>query len=319
VPFAFHFLLLHLHLHGQTGRNDTTKPTVYYTDDNGSPCHMDNSISFQRVIDRQDRTPVEGRFNYWNHRSTPWIQEYPHYYRTRTRRKPTTCLVGQPPLRLHPAGHDDETPRKTPRRRQTSHPDFASHLDIQDYSHQDYQPSTLTTDYLARPTNGNSFTGVSHLATNIGLLPLPFLYNPVLSVVLRVDAKHLGNQTTPVCQYHGSIITCTSNSVCVFIVFAIYPKLLNLLLCCLYSTGISPLYFQTIPPWPVPRLSSPLSSRLVRRVVPTLVRSLLLLSLSLQDIPPERSTVRSMSLLLLSLLRLLLRTTCSQDVRLPVL
>ena len=163
-------ILLHLHLHDQTGRNDTTKPTVYYTDDNGSPCHMDNSISFQRVIDRQDRTPVEGRFNYWNHRSTPWIQEYPHYYRTRTRRKPTTCLVGQPPLRLHPAGHDDETPRKTPRRRQTSHPDFASHLDIQDYSHQDYQPSTLTTNYLARPTNGNSFTGVSHLATNSTIL-----------------------------------------------------------------------------------------------------------------------------------------------------
>ena len=81
-----------------------------------------------------------------------------------------------------------------------------------------------------------------------------------------------------------------------------------------------PLYFQTFPPWPLPRPPRPrLSSRLARRVTPperplipertsvrTTVRSLLLLSLSvLQDV---RST-RRMSLLLL--------LTCSQDARLP--
>jgi len=108
------------------------------------------------------------------------------------------------------------------------------------------------------------------------------------------------------------VFSCTSNSVsCVFIVFAIYPKLLNFtLLPCLFHRNIHPpLYFQTIPPWPLPRPSSPLrrrrlSSRLARRVVPerllvlertsvrTTVRLLLFLSLLLQD-------VRSMSLLLL--------------------
>ena len=50
-----------------TGRNDdTTKPTVYYTDDNGTPATW-TLVLFQQAIDRQDRTPAEGRFSSWNH------------------------------------------------------------------------------------------------------------------------------------------------------------------------------------------------------------------------------------------------------------
>jgi len=86
------------------------------------------------------------------------------------------------------------------------------------YSTQSYSPATY---------------GISHLATNSSLLPLRFMYNPVLSVVLLSMRSHW--QTMPVSWKY-----CTSNSVCVFIVFAIYPKLLNLLICCLYSTGITP-------------------------------------------------------------------------------
>ena len=63
-----------------------------------------------------------------------------------------TCLVGHPPIEATPA------PAEEPRRRDTSQDTsqeivFASHLDIQDYSHQDYQPPTLTTDYLLGKTN----------------------------------------------------------------------------------------------------------------------------------------------------------------------
>ena len=87
-----------------------------------------------------------------------------------------------------------------------------------------------------------------------------------------IDAKHLATVSMPAIM---EVFSCTSNSVCVFIVFAIYPKLLNFtLLPCLFHRNIHPpLYFQTIPPWPLPRPSSPLrrrrlSSRLARRVVP---------------------------------------------------
>jgi len=97
--------------------------------------------------------------------------------RTRTRRT-TTCLVGTPSIEATPAGTTtNHGSQPTPRRRLRIAPSHRT-------GHQDYQPPTLTTDYLARPaTNGNSFTSLSHLATNSSLLPLPFMYNPVLSVV----------------------------------------------------------------------------------------------------------------------------------------
>jgi len=197
-------------------------------------------------------------------------------------------------LRLlpHPAGHtNDATPRTTPRRRQTSHLTWTSRTTpvIKTTNHlPDDQPPTLTTDYyLARLPNGNpsptptSNPTVYPIWQPTRLLPLLFMYNTVPSVVPTIQCEAtVGNQTTPVCQYHhGSIVLRIQF---VFIVFAIYPKLLNLLLCCLYSTGISPLNFQTIPPWPLPRPR--LSSRLVRRVVPERP------SLLLQDVSPERRT-----------------------------
>ena len=107
--------------------------------------------------------------------NTAWYTGILH--RTRTRRT-TTCLVGTPSIEATPAGTTtNHGSQPTPRRRLRIAPSHRT-------GHQDYQPPTLTTDYLARPaTNGNSFTSLSHLATNSSLLPLPFMYNPVLSVV----------------------------------------------------------------------------------------------------------------------------------------
>jgi len=56
-------------------------------------------VLFQQAIDRQDRTPAEGRFSSWNHWRHSLHRTLSHY-RTRTR-PTTTCLVGTPPLRLH--------------------------------------------------------------------------------------------------------------------------------------------------------------------------------------------------------------------------
>jgi len=69
------------------------------TDDNGTPITW-TLVLFQQAIDRQDRTLQSRRTLqlYWNHWSTPWIQEYPHYYRTRTHRTSMTCLVGTPSI-----------------------------------------------------------------------------------------------------------------------------------------------------------------------------------------------------------------------------
>jgi len=97
----------------------------------------------------------------------------------------TTCLVGHTPLRLLLLlllRNDDKPTRKLATNLAGAFASEPSHrTGHRDYTgHQDYQPPTLTTDYFARPTNGNrSLTGISHLVTNIGLFPLPFMYNPV--------------------------------------------------------------------------------------------------------------------------------------------
>ena len=129
--------------------------------------------------------------------------------------------------------------------------DFASSLriapDIQDYTgHQDYQPPTLTTDdyYLARSTKWEPIYlpitsyGIPHLATNRTILPfgLPlrrFMYHTVPSVV----ASYYRCER---CQYHGSIVLRIQS---VFIVFAIYPKLLNLFYFVARNNTHPPLYF----------------------------------------------------------------------------
>ena len=140
-----------------------------------------------------------------------------------------------------PKGSSQDTSQRT------SHLVFASHLDIQDYSHQDYRTSrtTLTTDYyLARSTKWEPIYlpitsyGIPHLATNRTILPfgLPlrrFMYHTVPSVV----ASYYRCER---CQYHGSIVLRIQS---VFIVFAIYPKLLNLFYFVARNNTHPPLYF----------------------------------------------------------------------------
>ena len=83
-------------------------------------------------------------------------------------------------------------------------------LPWQDYQMGTYQP--ITSSY-----------SIPHLATN-RTMPQPFMYNSVHSVVhVRIDAKPLATKLYR-CQYHESIITCTSNSVCVFIVLQYTPN-----------------------------------------------------------------------------------------------
>jgi len=58
---------------------------------------MDFGLVFQQAIDRQDRTQVEGRFNYWNHWRYTLHRTLSHN-RTRTHRTSMTCLVGNPSI-----------------------------------------------------------------------------------------------------------------------------------------------------------------------------------------------------------------------------
>jgi len=116
---------------------------------------------------------------------------------------------------------------------------FASHLDIQDYSHQDYQPPTLTTDYLARPTK---WEPISHSVTsNRSFASTTFMYTPVPSVVPISMRSSLA--TIDDASIMEVSLLYFSHSVCVFIVFCNIPQTTEYLLlysCCLYSTGIHP-------------------------------------------------------------------------------
>jgi len=57
------------------------QPTVYSYRRQWNPCHMDYGLVFQQAIDRQDRTPAEGRFSYWNYMETS-LQPVPQEYST---------------------------------------------------------------------------------------------------------------------------------------------------------------------------------------------------------------------------------------------
>ena len=140
--------------------------------------------------------------------------------------------------------------RKTPRRRQTSHQVFASHLDIQDYTgHQDH-----INHRILRKTNQMG----THLLRLHQILPyIPFgnqldysstwsfhclrpMYTPVLSVVRHRREANLATKYTGL-PVSWKYLLYFSHSVCIHcFFFAIYPKLLNIPFnsVALYSTGI---------------------------------------------------------------------------------
>ena len=176
---------------------------------------------------------------YWNYTGdimTAWYTGILH--RTRTRRK-MKCLVGTPPLRLPlllllPERRDHLAQRHLAGDRLRIAIAFASHRSSStNHLPDDQQPPTLTTDYfLARPTNGNSLLLHQYIPFGNHQHPgihstwsfhcLQFMYTPVLSVV-QYRCEAAWQPSMPVTWKYS-----TSNSVCVFIVFAIYPKLLNI-------------------------------------------------------------------------------------------
>ena len=141
-------------------------------DDNGTPATWTFGLVFQQAIDRQDRTLLQSRRTlqlYWNHRRYTLNRNPP----TTTGQglvATTTCLVGYTPLRLH-------TLQDTPTRHHLANRHLAGdRLRIEPSHHTpvikttnhlpDDPPPTLTTDHsttdysMARPTNGNNFTGI---------------------------------------------------------------------------------------------------------------------------------------------------------------
>ena len=99
VPLAFPYN--HTHNYNVKPKG-TTLPSLQpiFIDNNGTPATW-TLISFQRVIDRQDRTLQSRRTLqlYWNYTgdiTTAWYTGILH--RTRTHRTSMTCLVGTPPL-----------------------------------------------------------------------------------------------------------------------------------------------------------------------------------------------------------------------------
>ena len=183
---------------------------------------------FQQAIDRQDRTLQSRRTLqlYWNH----W--RYSLYHRN----TPTTgqgliapamtCLVGLHSIEAtHPAGHNNETPRTTPRRRkQTSHCDS---LRIAP-GHSRLDPRLPTTDINHRLLGMGTVSPVYPIWQSTGLffgllLPLPFMYT---SVHLVVHANR--------CEALGNCIVASIKKVFVFslysLFYAIYPKTTETLL-----------------------------------------------------------------------------------------
>jgi len=160
---------------------------------------------FQQAIDRQDRTQVEGRFNYWNYRR----YHYSLKYRNTPPDKDSSNVDDMPcrhttPLRLHTL-QDTISQRHLAGDRLRIAIAFALHLDIQDYSHQDYRTSRTTNHHINHRLLGKttewepisytyiSLSGIPHLATNPSTWSfhcLRFMYNPVLLVVLLSMRSH---------------------------------------------------------------------------------------------------------------------------------
>jgi len=78
VPFAFPSPT-------PTPRQSERTTSLQSNNDNGTPATW-TLVLFQQAIDRQDRTPAEGRFSSWNHWRHSLHRTLSHYNRTRTRR-----------------------------------------------------------------------------------------------------------------------------------------------------------------------------------------------------------------------------------------
>ena len=134
----------HLLLQPRRNRKEQRSLKSILIDDNGTPATWTFGLVFQQAIDRQDRTLQSRRTLqlYWNYTGdiiTAWYTGILH--RTRTR-----CNDDMPCCWLHSIeGYINL--QDTPSRHLARHlagTDFASHLDIQDYSHQDYRTSRTT-------------------------------------------------------------------------------------------------------------------------------------------------------------------------------
>jgi len=232
VPF--HLLLLQLNPSSQPEGTTTLPSLQSTTDDNGTPATWTLGLVFQQAIDRQDRTPAEGRFSYWNYTGdiiTAWYTGILH--RTRTRcNDDMPCR--HPPLRLVHTLQDTTTPRRTT--------DFASPLVFASH-----RSSTLpaTTGYFARPTNGNrTFTGIRPIWQPILPLGLSTAHyeDSCTTQYFRwynIDAKPLATKHR--CQYHESIMIQFMYSL-----FLQYTKLLNL-----FSSTLLPYIPQEYTPTPL--------------------------------------------------------------------
>jgi len=104
-------------------------------------------LSSSKPLTGRTGLQAEGRFSfYWNH----WRYSLNRNTPTTTGQglvATTTCLVGYTPLRLQTLQDTQERDTSHDTSQETdfaSHLVFASHLDIQDYSHQDYRTSRTT-------------------------------------------------------------------------------------------------------------------------------------------------------------------------------
>jgi len=227
-----------------TGRTDDKPTTVSLrTDDNGTPATW-TLVLFQQAIDRQDRTPVEGRFSYWNYWRYNSLNRNLSHYRTRTRRK-TTCLVGHPSIEATPAPADEQ---------QRVNPEGSSLLAgdrLRIAPSLRIAPGHSKLQQSSRLHPGLPTTDINHRLLGMGIVsPVYPIWQPTglffgLSTAIHVQPSTLGgpnrceatgNQTTPVCQQSHGSISCTSNSVCVFIVFCNIPQTTESLL--LYSVAL---------------------------------------------------------------------------------
>ena len=207
---------------------------------------MDFGLVFQQAIDRQDRTlQTEGRFSLLELHgdiTTAWYTGILH--RTRTRCK-TTCLVGHHSIEATSCNRNDETISQ-PTSQETDFDSFASRTPL---TPTPVNPSPKYWTPTLTPIDTTPYIGRKHLPCQMFQLNGPYLhdtfhdthYDSCTTRYMSNDAKPLpGNQTgLPASMEVSPVLRIQF----VFIVFAIYPKLLNIF----YST-LLPIFHRNISP-----------------------------------------------------------------------